>query len=93
MVDTLKDKSGRVVAYIEWSLRNKFGLEERDGKYVYVHNIWVHDDYRKKNLIRRFINILEPKVPSFRLVYWKRSKYNGRLSMWDEKHILKLKGV
>tara|TARA_Y100000310_G_scaffold258992_1_gene267543 strand:+ start:89 stop:382 length:294 start_codon:yes stop_codon:yes gene_type:complete len=97
MVDTVKDKEGRVIALCEWSLRDEEGNEKKDGEYIFFNYMWVHPDFRHNGMWSKFRKLIEPKVPSARFLYFERKKYNkngkDRLSCYTEKQILKLKGV
>jgi len=88
MIESIKDNEDRVVAYIEWSLRDKFGLEAKDGIFVWVNDLWVHKDYRHKKLIRMLSIKIYKRVPWVEHVYWKRHKYGGRKSQYEVKEIL-----
>lgn len=96
MVDTIKDKLGRVIAYCEWSLRDKLGLEDKEGEYVFFNDMWVHPDFRHKSFFRKFQRMVEPKVPTARFIYWVRHKYKkdkARKSLYNERQLFKLRGV
>ena len=97
MVDTVKDKAGRIVAFCEWSLRDKLGLEDSKGEYIFFNDMWVHPDFRHRNVFNFWRKIIEPKVPTVRFIYWIRNKYKkdgkARLSKYTEKQVLKLRGV
>ena len=97
MIDTIKDKLGRVVAYAEWSLRDKLGLEDKNGEYIFFNHMWVHDDFRHKGMFRRFQRMIEPQVPTARFIYWIRHKYRKdgkeRKSLYSERQLFKLRGV
>ena len=88
MIESIKDNEGFIYAYIEWSLRNKFGLEDNDGTYVWVNDLWVHKDYRHKKLIRMLSIKIYKRVPWVEQVYWKRDKHGGRYSQYEVKEIL-----
>ena len=97
MVTTTKDTEGRITAYIEWSLRDKLGLEDKEGKYVWVNDMWVHPNYRFKGMFRKFQRLIEPLVPTARFIYWRRKKHkrNGksRISIYNERQLFKLRSV
>ena len=93
MVDSIKDKSGRIIGYIEWSLRNKFGIEDMKGEYGWIGDIWIHEDFRRNGLIRRLIKLPRKRAPNAEYVYWNRAKYmtkhGKRKSQYSIKDILK----
>ena len=93
MIDTIKDKEGKCIAYCEWSLRDSLGFEKKDGEYIWINDMWIHEKERGNGMIKKFITSIEPKVPSARHIYWKRDKHNGRLSQYTERQFLKLRGV
>jgi hypothetical protein len=88
MIDTIKDDDDTIIAYIEWSVRNKFGLEDPKGIYVYVHDIWVHKSIRYKHAIKVLSIQVYKRVPWVEQVYWKRYKYGDRKSQYNVKEFL-----
>jgi len=51
MIDVIHDDDGKVIAYVEWSLRNQEGLEDKWGEFIFIHDIWVHEKSRWKGVI------------------------------------------
>lgn len=87
-VETIKDDEGRIVSYIEWTLCNKEGVSKEDGTYCYVKDLWTHDGFKFKNIIRHYINLIYNKKPTIKYAYWNRKKYADRIKMFSKEQLL-----
>lgn len=91
MIEIVKDKSGRVISYLEWSLRNNFGLEDAEGKYVWISNIWTHEDYKDdKEILKKYIRRVIKRAPTAKGLYFTRKKYKGRQRLYTKLWALNL---
>lgn len=82
MISSLKDKEGRIIAYVEWRLVGQSGFDKQDGEYVYINDIWVHGDYRMKHLLNRMTDEVMRQVPTAKYCYFQRLKRNENLRMY-----------
>lgn len=69
MINTIKNDEGYVKGYIEWSVVDKDGKCQRDGKYIYINNLWIHPDHRFSGLT----GILSQQI--YEHDYSKQAKY------------------
>ena len=82
MIEVIKDEQGKIVSYIVWQLVDKQGHFNKDGKYVWVDDLWIHPDYRRNGNLRGFINKISEKAPQAEYCYFNRDKYNDKLSIY-----------
>jgi ribosomal protein S18 acetylase RimI-like enzyme len=82
LLNTKKDETGRIIAYCEWRLVGQSGYEVPNGKYVYVHDLWVHEDYRHQHLVNEIINDIMTLVPQAEYCYFQRKDYNERVRLF-----------
>jgi hypothetical protein len=82
MITTLKDNDGKVEAYCEWRLVGQSGYECPNGKYVYVHDLWVHESVRHQHLVNEIINDIMTLVPQAEYCYFQRKDYNERVRLF-----------
>jgi hypothetical protein len=88
MVETVKDDDGKVVSYIEWSLRDANGKEDSNGAYVFVRDLWIHNSLRfSTKIIRMYVDLIISKTPTSRFVYWERHKYGDRMRLFSKEQI------
>lgn len=69
MIETIKDNEDKAVAYIEWEVLDAHGQFKNGGEYIYVQNLWIHPNYRYKNLTAE----LSKKI--YDHYYSKKAKY------------------
>lgn len=79
------DKEGRVVAYVEYLIVDKDGSINDQGEYCYCKNAWVHKSVERGKLLKEFVMEEHMKWLQVKWLYFKRSKYNYRLRMYDIK--------
>lgn len=92
MVETVKDKYGKVISYIEWSRHNHRGFYDDSGNYIFIREWWVHKKFRHRFVIlRRLVKIIWSKIKGKKpeYVYWGRHKYHERMSIWKIKDVMK----
>ena len=89
-IEHIKDDEGKIVSFIEWNLCDKQGINTVGGEYCFVKELWVHDSFTHKNIIRYYINLIYSKANTIKYAYWERHKYNKRIKMFSIEQ-LKLK--
>ena len=80
MVTSIKNNDGFVVAYIEAWPVGPSGFPKFEGEYLWVHDLWIHDTYRQNGMLQQLIWKMLGRVPYVEYGYWRRHKYNGRIS-------------
>jgi len=95
MLNVLRNKEGFVVSYIEWNRVNEYGQIVKDGLWIHIRHVWIHEDYRKKKAMNKLIYLLDNELSSYGadLVYWFREKYNKRQTDNLDRHRLAKMGV
>lgn len=98
MILTHKDKDGRVIAWIEYRVVNKYSEEcpvsnnPHHYTYAWINDVWIHERLRSKNrfniLLRRFAKMGLELHPWLEKVYWNRGKYNRRMSCYDIRRLV-----
>jgi hypothetical protein len=83
VIKAYKNNGGYVYAYCEYQLVNEDGTPNDDGDFLYVFNAWVHEDRRSRKIIDRFIYDILMKHDNVKFVYWNRSKYDNKLSLYN----------
>jgi hypothetical protein len=83
MITTLKDDIGRIIAYCEWRLVGQSGYDKEDGEYVWINDIWVHQDFERTKRINRIIDEIMRIAPSAKWGYFVRGKYGFRKKMFS----------
>lgn len=82
MITTLKDDGGKIVAYCEWRLVGRSGLEVPSGEYLWINDCWVHNDYRQKYRINRIIDEVMRACPQARYGYFQRKNVSDKVHIW-----------
>lgn len=82
MVSYTKDLNGRIVSYIEWQILDAFGQFKDMGEYIYIQEIWCHEDRNLVDELPKLISLICVNKFSQNAiyVYWLREKYNDRRS-------------
>ena len=82
MLATRKDEDGRVIAYAEYRIVNQDTTPNELGEYCYCKELWVHPKYERKGTIKDIIKSEHKKNPTIKWLYWKRTKYGGRMRQY-----------
>ena len=65
---------------MEWRQVGQSGFDKLQGEYVFLLNLWIHQDYRGKGLLKELIADILMKAPDAKYGYFMREKYNNRMS-------------
>lgn len=86
MISYLKNNEGFIYAYAEWHIVNEMGTPKDGGDYVYIQDIWIHENLHNKGVLKELINIINvhPFTRFSNYVYWVRYKYNERMSKYKK---------
>lgn len=80
MISVLNNRDGFVLGYIEWDIIDlKMNLTP-SGEYIYIGDIWIHQDFRNGHALKSLIKLAYDHEFTRRCkwVYWVRHKYNDR---------------
>jgi GNAT superfamily N-acetyltransferase len=80
MITTSHDDNDRVIGFIEWRQVGRSGFDKFHGEYVWVADMWIHDDYRRTNVFHEMIEDILDKAHDARFCYFTHRKYNDRMS-------------
>jgi hypothetical protein len=70
-----------VIAVAEYRIVDKDTTPNEKGLYCYIREFWVHPKHRRKNLIKEMIKEEHKKYPQVCWIYWRRTKYGGRMKV------------
>ena len=91
MVTKIQDDNGFIIGYCEWRQVGQSGFDKLRGEYIWVNDIWVHEDYESKGFINEMISMILSKAVEAKFCYFKREKYHGRLSkLWKRESFERL---
>lgn len=78
MVEVIHDDEGKIIAYIDMTLRDIYGNPDPIGEYMYIHEMWIHESIRYTKAWKQFLYNAIKEFPLLKYVYWVRRKHNGR---------------
>jgi len=91
MVSVSKDDQGRVIGYIEWRQVGQSGFDKLRGEFIWINDFWIHPEYRNGYVFRQLVNMILFKAQDAKWCYFKREKYNGRMSkLYKREDFMKL---
>ena len=72
MIETLKNKDGLIYCYIEWQILDAAGYQQTNGDYIYIKNMWIHEDWRETRAFNQVIKKINdhPYSQKAGFVYW-----------------------
>ena len=81
MITTLHTNEGYIYAYIVWHIVDDDTRLDDDGKYIYIDDLWIHDNHRGNGVLTEFINNIfyDKRTQQTEFVYWHNNKHK-RLS-------------
>lgn len=80
MIISIKDNEEKIIAYIEFWQVAESGFPKAHGEYMWVQEMWIHNDYRGKGLLKKLATKALSQHPDIKYGYWYHEKYNNRLS-------------
>jgi hypothetical protein len=81
MLSSYKDENGKIIGFIEWWQTGQSGIQKFRGEYVWINEMWIHEDYRDgKAIMNTLIRDVLRKAPDAKFGYFQRKKYNDRVS-------------
>lgn len=82
MITTLKDEEGKIISFCEWRLVGRSGYDKKGGEYIWIENLWVHNNFQRTMRINRIIDEIMRKAPTAKYGYFRRQKYGGRMKIF-----------
>lgn len=83
MITSLKDEQGRIICYAEWRLVGPSGYDVENGEYVWLSDLWVHQDFERTKRINRIIDEIMRIAPTAKWCYFTRGKYGFRKKIFS----------
>ncbi len=80
MVTRIQDDKEFIIAFMEWRQCGQSGFDKFQGEYIFVNDLWIHDENRDKGLLQEMISDVLMKAPEARYCYFLRRKYRDRMS-------------
>lgn len=74
MLFNLKEIDGLIYSYMEWNVVDALGKTADDGKYLFIRDLWIHEDYKDRESIAQFIFMLDNdnRTKYVKGIYWER---------------------
>ena len=91
MLETKKDKEGKIIAFLEWNLLDDNGQFDNKGNWAWVEEVFIHKDYRQNGILKELSQIARKKIPWVKNFYFRRKKYNERQRHYSISKYLKEK--
>jgi len=82
MITTLRNSDGLVYALCEWRLVGPSGYEVPNGVYIWINDIWVHEDYRGQHKVNRIIDEIMRTIPEAKYCYFQRKNHNDKVRIY-----------
>ena len=79
MLAVKKNEDGYVYAVAEYRIVNQDTTPNELGEYCYCKELWVHPKYERKGVVKEIITKERLKYPNLKYLYFKRTKYGGRM--------------
>ena len=92
MITTYKDNDGRVIAYMESRQVGQSGFDKFRGEYLWINDIWIHPEHKNAwEIYRQLMNQTLFKAMDAKWMYFRRQKYNGRVSkLYSREKLIKI---
>ena len=89
MVTSIKDNEGKVIAYAEYRIVDKNGIDTKEGEYCWINDCYIAPQFRYCGLLKEMLRIEFKKHNWVRWIYFIRSIHNERTRIYDIKKFLK----
>jgi len=81
MITTVKDSSGRVIAYLASKQVGQSGIEKFRGEYLFISDLWIHASHHNDwSIYRSLMHQALLRSKGVIWIYFERHKYHDRLS-------------
>lgn len=90
MLEIIRDDYGNILAAAEWRKVNEHGQNDKNGKYIWIHEVEISKPYRDRGMLKELIRSISNKFPEFEAAYFRRDKYNGRVRIYPKRLWLSL---
>ena len=83
MLAVKRNEDDLIYAYVDYKICNQDGTYNDDGEYCFVWSIWAHPKYRRKEIMKEWLEQEHKKFPKVKWLYFKRSKNGGKIKMYS----------
>ena len=83
MLEIIRDNEGNILVACEYRLLNPQGRYDKNGKYIWIHEVEISKSYRNNGLIKKLIKNISDKVPDFEYCYFARYKRNNKIRCYS----------
>jgi len=92
MITVLKNRKEYVYGLIEWYLVDVKGQLDDVGKYMYINELWIHPDKRRKTTLKHLIQKLnfDPNSYTAKFVYWRNRKFKRLTPSYPRDRLAKI---
>ena len=87
MFETEKIGGVLIYAFCEWWPTDETGKADENGEYALIHEIWIHEDYRRNGTLRRLLHKAAQRHPQIKGMYYQRRKYANRFRQYSRKQL------
>jgi hypothetical protein len=88
MLEIIRDDFGNIICACEYRLLNQQGRYDKNGKYIWIHEVEISKSYRNNGIIKKLIKNISDKVPDFEYCYFARYKRNKKVRCYSRKNWL-----
>ena len=74
MISVIKDDNEKVISLVEWRQVGRSGFDVEGGEFVWLQNLWIHNEYRGKGLLQEMISDILMRAPEAKWGYFTREK-------------------
>ena len=91
MITSIKNLDGAIIGYLEWFVTNDNKVIDDNGKYMFIYDAWIHEDYRNTGMLKELIAKLfeESKIFNCIYVYYHKRKYKKDSKLFSAVQYLK----
>ena len=94
MIFDLKTREGYVYAYVVWYVVDEAGDFNKDGFNIFIEEMWIHSNYRRKNVMKDLARMIffDNQSQKTEFVKYKKRK-TGEIKAYLISKFFKLMGV
>lgn len=87
MFETEKVAGVLIYAFCEWWPVNLKGEPDKNGRYAFIDEVWIHKDYRGNGVLRRIIHKAAQRHPQIDQLYYHHRKHNYKFKQYSRKQL------
>lgn len=85
MLEIIRDNSGNILCACEYRLLNQQGQYDKNGKYIWIHELEISKPYRNNGILKKLIKNISNKIPDFEYCYFVRYRRNDKIRYYPKK--------